>query len=243
MRKLVFILIVAAAFTSCSKDKNDSNWIFPVETKDRYKTVSFPARTTTYTYDQYGRQVLEGDDDGSKTESSYAKGKVYRTYYTTSGIMKRTVTISLNNDGLRQSESYSDNPASYTHYEYNSDKKLAKVISKNDADIVESVYFYSNGNMDSTQYFKNGVRYLTNKYDYYLDQPAIQVPGNVGISYYKSDRIYMMKSLTHVPVNGGIVYEEYTYTYDAKGRLETLTQNSTTGSVGMAADGWFDWLH
>jgi YD repeat-containing protein len=230
MRKLLFILIASAGLVSCSKEKNDNSGIIALENVPKYKTVTFGTNTTTYTYDPYGRQVLELQNDGSKVETYYASGKVTRKIFDASGAYIRTITIELRADGLREKDTYSDLPGNYVSYEYNAGKTIAKSISKSATDIIESVYFYSNGNMDSTQYFKNGVRYLTNKYTYYPDQPLVQLPANSGISWYGADKKNMVKTLTHVLVNGTTIVENYSYEYDSAGRLTILTQTGVNGA-------------
>jgi hypothetical protein len=232
MKKHLFILITATVFMSCSKDKDDSNGIVPITGVAKYKTVTYND-VTTYTYDQYGRQAKEANSDGSFIESLYEKGKVIRKVYNNSGALTRTVTITLNADGLRDTETLSDKPGNYTKYAYTTGKKLGKFTSKAGADIYEGTYYYTGENLDSIRYTNNGVHYLTNIYTFYLDKPNVQIPENIGISYYKANYANMMKTLTHVGVNGNISPETYSYEYDATGRMITLTEVSNNGtSVG-----------
>src|SRR5438132_758608 len=109
MKKLLFILMAATVFISCSKDKNDTETIL-VNSAPKYKTVDFKSQPENYAYDQYGRQVKIVSFDGSRVESSYNKGKVTKIYYDASGAIFRTYTIELNAAGLQAKVYYKEAP-------------------------------------------------------------------------------------------------------------------------------------
>ena len=227
MKKIIAILFAAINLVACKKD-NDTQ-IIPVNNAPKYKTLEYKGEVTTYTYDGYGRQVKLVESDGSRTETSYSKDKVTQQQFNADGTPNRTITIWLNKQGLQSRMELSDKPGAYTEYKYNAQQQLTRTDSKNGADISWSELYYTGGNLDSTRYYQNGVWTLTNVYTYYLDKENVQIGANAGILFYGADKKNLMKSQTHVAPNGTITPEEYSYEFDALGRIITLNEVSQNG--------------
>jgi YD repeat-containing protein len=230
MKKFILIISVSCSLLACQKSHLVAPETIPVNNAPKYKTSTWSGKTTTYEYDGYGRQVKLVESDGSRTETSYSKGKVTRNLFDPSGVLARTITITLNTDGLQSEVIYSDKPGNYTRYEYRSDKMVNKTVSKAGANMFESNHFYSNGNLDSIRYYTNGIFQLTNVYTCHLDQPNVCIPGNDGLMFYGLERSFMLKSLTHVSANGTITPENYSYEYNQAGLMIKTTETTQNGT-------------
>ncbi len=230
MKRIFFSMLAATSLLSCNKDKNETE-IIPVSNAPKYKIVDFKSKPDTYTYDQYGRQVKIVSFDGSRLEIAYSKNKVIKTQYDASGIVSNTTIIELNADGLEAKVYNKDIPANFTLYEYNADKTFSKVTAVYNGATTVNQYYYSGGNQDSVRYSTNGNWYLTNVYEYYIDQPCVQKPENSGITWYRAPSKLMCKTLTHKNPDGTGIKEDYVYEYNAQGLVSKVTETTPTSTV------------
>ncbi|HEV7783103.1 MAG TPA: hypothetical protein VGO58_17630, partial [Chitinophagaceae bacterium] len=163
----------------------------------------------------------------------YTKAKVTQKIYDQNGVLYRVITRTLNKQGRESRMEYSDKPGVYTDYEYDAQGFQFKTYSESGPDISISQNYYSNGNLDSTRYYKNGALTLTNVYTYYTDKENVLLSSTNGIPFYGGDKKNLMKSMTHVAVNGTITPEEYSYEFDATGRVTALKEVSPNGASAV----------
>jgi hypothetical protein len=229
MKKITLFLVAAISLQACKKNADYID-VIPVNSAAKYKVVDFHSKPDTYYYDSYGRQVKVVSFDGSRVENAYSKDRVTRTQYNSAGVLDKTTIIELNAAGLQAKYYFKETPANNTMFEYNQAKQVSKFVSSYNGELTTGDYFYSNGNLDSTRYTKNGNWYLTNVYEFHAGQPNVQKGANYGILYNGEFSKLMCKSQVHKQSNGTSIKEEYSYKYNAQGLVIELTEVSPNGT-------------
>jgi|KBSSwiS6_1023812.scaffolds.fasta_scaffold01422_3 hypothetical protein len=220
MKKGLFILLGSAAvFSACNKEASEYLSL-RMESASRVKTATYGSTVFNYTYDARGRQLTCDNSDGIKRTYAYSIGSIKESVYTNT-VFEYFYKNDLNADSLCVRETKSNDPSYEQLYEYNSDRTMAKIITKKSGITVQSInFFYSNGNCDSARFNQNGQWNMTIIKTYYTDQ--LNVFGNevFGNEYYGKGNTNMLRSETVVYAGGSSdPGTNFTYGYDGSGRV------------------------
>ena len=227
------VCIVALAFClllSCRKDhgKPGEGHNPPPAAKIRIKTITSNGITNTYVYDSLDRLLRSNYGNGqiALTDYTYTDTTVADTNSWRDG-SREAVQMELfrvGANGLATSEKYVVGPTVpsiiYT-FTYNSAKQLVEqtVGEEGTPPVSRTVYFYSNGNMDSCKIYN----LLTNQQDggsyfeYYTDQQNTLGNENNGISWLGVGNANLVKKEIEVE-DGATIVNEYTYEFDGQKR-------------------------
>lgn len=219
MKKGLFILLGLGVLSACSKEASEYLSVLQ-EPTSRVKTATYDTRVFSYTYDARGRQLTCDNSNGIKRIYAYAIGSIKESVYT-NGVFEYFYKKDLDADSLCVQETKSNDPTYEQLYEYNSDRTLAKIITKKSRTTIQLIdFFYSNGNCDSIRFNQNGQWNTTIIKTYYTEQ--VNVFGNevFGNEYYGKSNRNMLRSETIVyPGSLSDPRTNFTYDYDGMGRV------------------------
>jgi len=229
MKKLFYsAIILTSLLVSCQENLEPViNPDPPVDTpsRTRIKSETGSSDTSTYLYDNLGRQVLYTTTTGYKKETTYDSGQVQQTSYNPQGIPTVIVTSVLNEKGLITYSESSNIPGGSTSYEYNDDNQVVKYTSITPSGTFEAVSTFVDGNKESITYLKNGVFQYTYKYTYYTDKSNGIDDEYYGESFRGHGNKNLLKNWIAISKDGLIFNSySYTYTFDDKGRVLTLNE-------------------
>lgn len=217
---LLLLVFSITLLCSCNKNKNDQPQPpNPPGSTTRVKTASSASGYYTYTYDAQGRLTSSLYSDNSKVDFAYSQNAIAVTAYNPDGSLDYTGTRELNAAGLVTKQTYSNSPGSTYLIEYNADKTVAKTISNSGGDVIVQDYLYTNGSLDSIRYTKNSEWQYTSRYSYFTDKPDLLSNEVFGEMYDGSTGKYLVKSELTKFNDGGENTWNYTYEFDAQGRV------------------------
>lgn len=172
------------------------------------KTMTEDSTTTTYTYDADNRIIKSQSTNGHTANVTYTNNTV--TITSTNGVN----TYQLNSNGQATSATVNGN---ITNFVYNTDGKLIREVG---SDTI--AYVWTNGNMTQLQtsfgavlnhtYYNTGANTLTN--------------ANFGMAYINSSSANLLKSTCGATCD---ITTEYTYEFDAAGRVAKRVETSMPG--------------
>ena len=233
MKQGLLIFILAIVLSACNKEVSDTPAIQLEETL-KVKTATYGNTVFTYTYDAQGRQLTCDNSDGVKRKYDYPIGSIKESIYK-NGVFEYFYKNDLNAEGLCIRETKSNVPSYEQLYEYNPDKTLSKVISKNNGSIVqEMIFFYSNENCDSIRFITNGQHILTIVKEYYLDKSNVFGNEIFGNTHYGRSARNMLKSETHIYPGSSGSCTNFSYEYDSQGRVaKEISSKANLTSIGV----------
>jgi len=229
--KTIYLILLIGVFVACNKSNDNLTQAQPPTSLTRIVKQTSGADISTFSYDASGKALKKENSNGSRKEYEYAGGKVMRKYYNTSGVYQYTITEELNAEGFSIHNTRSDQPWENV-YEYNTDKTMAKQISKSSSTIVND-YFWSNGNLDSVRSSsQNGVWQYTTIFTYYTDKPNLLSDDIYGEQYWGKNSKNLLKTEVNMFPNGSFSNMwTYTYEFDNQGRIIKQTTSGSNGNV------------
>jgi YD repeat-containing protein len=242
MKNILALLFALSFFSSCKKDKNESQVEIPeYPSVPKVKTIITGAGTVqTYTYDELGRQKTWQINSSFKTEHIYEVDRILKIHSnpSTGSIIGRD-TLQLNNKGLVSTETNYLDPDFITKYEYNNDRYVTSVKEIYIGTLAsEEKYYYANNRLDSFVYFNPSSRYYVYKYtNYDLTKNHSLTNYNYGQYYYgrQSPNPHLKFEFFQVIPNQTTQTNIYTYLYDVNGRVIKETSNSTHPGGGTSS--------
>lgn len=231
------ILILVLACSSCSKqtgtDHDPGTTItIPVkpEKSIRIKSWTGPNFNNTYTYNAQNQCVLISKDDHTKVTYEYTGNQASQNNYDKDGLLTARYVFDLNKDGLaiRQTRpGFSDLDMSIT---YNQDKRVLKSVYVQNGHTYATDYFYTNGNADSIRFTVDGKWTNSIVNTFYSDQINTIDLSTQGVGFHGVDNKNLLKTELYRNLSGQLPLTNYTYEYDAQGRVIKLirTRNAQT---------------
>lgn len=222
------------SLSACHKEVLDAPEM-QLEETSKVKTATYGNTVFTYTYDAQGRQLTCDNSDGIKRKYDYPIGSIKESVYK-NGMLQYFYKNDLNTEGLCFREIKSDAPGYEQLYEYNLDRTLNKVITKNNGSIIQVMnFFYNNQNCDSIRFLANGQHILTIVKDYYLDKPNALKNEVFGNPYYGKSSRNMIKTETYI--DAGSLPDpciNFNYEFDVIGRVsKEITSKGNNTSIGL----------
>ena len=234
MKNELFIIILLISLSACHQEVLEAPAI-QLEETSKVKTATYGNTVFAYTYDAQGRQLTCDNSDGIKRKYDYPIGSIKESIYK-NGMLQYFYKNDLNTEGLCFREIKSDAPWYEQLYEYNSDRTLHKVITKNNGSIIQVMnFFYNNENCDSIRFMANGQHILTIVKEYYLDKPNALKDEAFGNPHYGKSSRNMIKTETYInPGNSPEPCTNFNYEYDSMRRVsKEITSKGNNISIGL----------
>jgi YD repeat-containing protein len=238
MKKLIILFSTVAILGSCSKknsgidgNNNNNNNGNPVSLSGKLKTATFEGGVETYSYDNQGRAILITNSDSKKTVYEYTPGLVTVRYFNSAGVNSITHVHELNGNGKSIRRTDTNKPGYEELRDYNADGTLKKSTVKDGAVVTVHDYFYSDGNLEMSKTFENGIHLGSIMYTYYSDK--INNLSNVekGSDFTGKPNKNLLKSVSYEDENGfvfSVINSQYEF--DAKGRVIKLIETLEGGT-------------
>jgi hypothetical protein len=234
MKKITGFFCIAILFAACKKGNDPTQEPPQTPSNNKIKWSVYGGSTDTATYEYYtdGLEKKYSFPNGQRTETVKSPGKITVTSYTVSGSVISITEHILNANGLRDSLKFNSTTFA-TVFEYNSNMECTRIRTVNTqtgALVTESLFYYLNGNRIKDSSSSGNITL----YEYYTDKVStIEDNPNVGRLYMAKGNKNCKKKETYIAPFGVISVTDYTYEFDASGRVTRFIYSGTSsnGSV------------
>jgi len=231
MKSILSISVAILLLASCKKIKVEEPAATAVIPK--IKTLTITNATTTvntlaYVYDNAGRLSKATYANGNSIKYSYGANVVTTESFTAAGVSDGKTTFNLNADGLVIKYFNNADPATVTHFTYNTAKKLLTEITENGFDTTYQLYhtYSADGNRIADS-IVNGQISTTKKITYYTDKISTVESPNYGINIYGVPNTNCQKQTSLKVSTSTIINTDYSIPEtDAQGRVIKLAYTS-----------------
>lgn len=231
IQQAVAILFVIAA-SSC-KRKNTTDEV-EVNTAEKVRAIVYSnGYTQEYAYDDKGRLTHIKMQDVARFKFSYQNNKATEVHYSDLGIATDTIYYILNSKGLVISEQVPSNPSFSTTHEYNNAGQMTKYHRSNGSSTSDYNFYYNaGGNMDSMRVLINNAWFTSEIYDeFYTGEAATIEYPNMGYTFFGKGNTNPIKRKSERFNSGYSKVTNYTYEYDANGRITQSTAITDAGDT------------
>lgn len=238
MKKLFAMLVFGLLQLSCRKHTDKPGDPAPPKLL-RIKTIN----TNTFSYDNLGRitKAIYGNGIPYSTVYTYSKTAVKTADFYQDGSPRQSGTsiFTLASDGLATSDHYFLDPSApflVVSFTYNSIRQLMEETGADESGSASwrTVYYYSNGNMDSLKTYSptTGMLLTREYFEYYVDTKNTLTNEFNGISFLGAGNVNLLKKHTRVDSNTGSVDDEYMYEFDDQMRAVRSVHTSNGAVIG-----------
>lgn len=229
--------LVLLCILSCKKNGNDKT-SGPL----RVKAETDASGSMIYSYNAEHQIVKAEFDNGfKKLEYLYEPGKITNTIIEASNTY--IIHYSLNSKGYISSQQY-EGDTEMRYYEYNDGNFLTRTYN-DQTPRWEAIYHYnaSTGLLDSIRTTTGNTWSNTSVFLYYTDKNSSLLDENFGRSFFGKSSVHPIKSVASRRPDGNQVkvsVTNFTYTYDNKERISSLSFTTSSGQSGSTTYTYYE---
>lgn len=190
----------------------------PASAVVRVKTRTFNGDLRTYTYDASNRSLGSTSVSYNSVTYQYPDAShIHSIIKYPGGSIAGETDYELNSKGLISKATASTLQGFYT---YNGKKQLIKhIVNFTNGDIATGDFTYTSGNLTSIQSLTNGSPSWNKTFTYYTNIDNVLSNEVFGESFTGAESKNLVKSMSFVINGGSTTTENYTYEFDAQGRV------------------------
>jgi hypothetical protein len=186
--------------------------------------ISHEGIVTTYFYDDLHRLIDIQNNVGYHSTFEYHEDSIVQAVYNEFGEdIHHYLYCKLNEKGLVERVTRSDNSSYHSNKFYDADLHLIKEITTHHQNTFQNDYFYSQGNLDSVRYNQDGVwkySYIYQQWDDILNNLTYGLHGQ---PYFGNESKNLFKSWTSRTPSHVENTSSSSYTFDSLGRVDVKT--------------------